>query len=167
MMLASPTARKSSCSSSTRVEELFPLQVAAVCAGASLEHLSLHERLWDGGSERLTVALIDGILAGRSAATLQKIALFNVAQGPDRPIRGADVLRLLRGCPKLSKLTWYVERSYQEDACVDRATHDAIVSLLFVRGGPGTKMTMGDPSGYGEDGYLWTGGLGAFVLCPG
>ena len=136
--------------------------VAALCAQASLEQLTLHD------SPGLTGALIDGILAGKSAATLRKVCFYNVAESAETPIRGADILHLIERCPKLRKVTWHVAYEFQAAAAVNRATHDAIVSHLFLRLGPGASIHMGHPHEYSaDDGYLRVRSLGSIVDCRG
>ena len=82
----------------------------------------------------LSSRIVDAITRSRSAAPLGYLNIANCAEGPESPLRAADMLRLLQGCPALGHLNWFVDSAYQEYAGLDRGTCQAIVDLLESRG---------------------------------
>ena len=102
--------------------------IAAACSHLRLESLELDDLFL------LSSSIVDAITRSRSAATLGYLNIAHCAEGPQSPLRAADVLRLLQGCPELDHLNWYVDSAYQEYAGLDRGTCQAIVDLLESRG---------------------------------
>jgi len=89
----------------------------------------------------LTRGVIDGIISSQSAATLQDLRISYcqplVMTGDEiasymqnRAIRAADMLRLVRACPRLSTLSW--SRNYSNN---DQATYPELTEILELRGG--------------------------------
>ena len=89
----------------------------------------------------LTRGVIDGIISSQSAATLQDLRISYcqplVLTGDEiasymqnRAIRAADMLRLVRACPRLSTLSW--SRNYSNN---DQATYPELTEILELRGG--------------------------------
>ena len=103
-------------------------RIAAACSHLRLESLELDDLFL------LSSSIVDAITRSRSAATLGYLNIANCAEGLESPLRAADVLRLLQGCPELDHLNWYVDSAYQEYAGLDRGTCQAIVDLLESRG---------------------------------
>jgi hypothetical protein len=100
-----------------------------VCASFALECLYLHH------GEELTPAIIDMILQGPSSETLNSYDM-DFAPG----FNSADVLRLVRGCPRLANLGWRneeIERYRHRlrlSPLVDGSNVDEINKLLEARG---------------------------------
>ena len=104
--------------------------IAAACAHARLEYLQL-ENL------QLTSGLVNAILAGQAAATLEELYIDNCAE---ESLRAGDMLRLVTGCPRLKDLRWLIQVGTNEtpdrDAVIaDLGTCRAIEQLLKSRGG--------------------------------
>ena len=102
--------------------------IAAACSHLRLESLELDDLFL------LSSSIVDAITRSRSAATLVYLNIANCAEEPQSPLRAADVLRLLQGCPALGHLNWFVDSAYQEYAGLDRGTCQAIYDLLESRG---------------------------------
>ena len=83
----------------------------------------------------LTSSIVEGISAGRSAMTLKGLCIRYSATETDSPLRAADMLRLLQGCPNLYNLTWYIGEAHQARAELDDTPCEAITELLESRGG--------------------------------
>jgi hypothetical protein len=100
-----------------------------VCASFALECLYLHY------GEELTPAIIDMILQGPSSETLHD---FDLDYAPC--FNSADVLCLVRGCPRLANLGWRNEEldRYSDrlrlSPLVDGSNVDEINKLLEARG---------------------------------
>ena len=100
-----------------------------VCASFALECLYLHH------GEELTPAIIDMILQGPISETLNSYDM-DFAPG----FNSADVLRLVRGCPRLANLGWRneeIERYRHRlrlSPLVDGSNVDEINKLLEARG---------------------------------
>lgn len=77
--------------------------VAAAC-DMRLERLHLHSFYYHGDRH-----IIDGIIGGQVAETLEELSLHYIAEGEDCElfVRAADVLRVVQGCPKLKRLSWW------------------------------------------------------------
>ena len=95
--------------------------VRIICHGLPLEHLELMS------VENLTHAAIDVILESPCAQTLRSVDVSYA-----REFSSEDVLRLVRGCPRLADLDW---ESDELDRNVDGANVAAIDALLMSRGG--------------------------------
>ena len=140
----------------------------ACCAALSALRL---ESLNISDSDQLSGALVDGILAGPCATTLRDVGLYYVADiYSESPLRGADVLRLIRGCPRLTRLDWFVDcddedvtSPTQAAFCLDRATLAAIESLLESRGAR-IDRSLDQYKFWGSDGMMRTGG-NVLVFC--
>ena len=104
--------------------------VATVCANLRLTSLGLE------GLDLLTSSIVDGITRGQTAATLECLHIGYSAQGPESPLRAADVLRILQGCPKLDDLNWFCDEQSRPRAGLYREPCQAIVDLLESRGTP-------------------------------
>ena len=72
--------------------------VAAICENLALENLSIDR------NDTLTPAVVDIILRSPTAQTLSEVAFFR-----SQALTSAGILRLVRGCPRLRELAWYVE----------------------------------------------------------
>ena len=72
--------------------------VAAICENLALENLSIDR------NDTLTPAVVDIILRSPTAQTLSEVAFFR-----SQAVTSAGILRLVRGCPRLRELAWYVE----------------------------------------------------------
>ena len=103
------------------------------CIAAACSHLRL-ESLEIDGLDLLSSSIVDGITRSRSAATLGSLRIAYSAEEPESPLRAADVLRLLQGCPELDQMNWFVDSACQEYAGLDRGTCQAIFDLLESRG---------------------------------
>ena len=82
-------------------EDLSPLDdacVAAICENLKLEDLSIDR------NDTLTPAVVDIILRSPTAQTLSEVAFYR-----SQAVTSAGILRLVRGCPRLRELAWYVE----------------------------------------------------------
>ena len=101
--------------------------IAAACAHARLEYLQL-EFL------ELTSGLVNAILAGQAAATLEELSIYCCAE---ESLRAGDMLRLVTGCPRLKDLRWCIQDDPESrDAVIaDSGTCRAIEQLLRSRGG--------------------------------
>ena len=104
--------------------------IAAACAHARLEYLQL-ENL------QLTSGMVNAILAGQAAATLEDLYIDNCAE---ESLRAVDMLRLVTGCPRLKDLRWVIHVGTSEtpdrDAVIaDLGTCRSIEQLLKSRGG--------------------------------
>ena len=101
--------------------------IAAACAHARLEYLQL-EKL------QLTSGLVNAILAGQAAATLEELYIDTCAE---ESLRAVDMLRLVTGCPRLKDLRWLIQMDPEShDAVIgDLGTCQAIEQLLRSRGG--------------------------------
>ena len=111
-------------------------QVVAACSQNPLVELRLE---WLGA---LTRGIIDGIISSQSAATLCDLRISYCEPGDvddvesymeDRGIRAADMLRLVRACPRLSRLSW--QREYSNDAWFAQEAQAEITEILELRGG--------------------------------
>ena len=69
---------------------------AALCENLALERLMLDD------NSTLTAGILDIILASQTAQTLFDVSLCHV-----EAITSANLLRLARGCPKLTTVYWY------------------------------------------------------------
>ena len=102
--------------------------IAAACSHLHLEWLELHEL------DLLTSSIVDGITRSQSTATLSHLKIAYCAQLPERsPLRAADMLRLVRGCPELDTLDWRCNNAFIDYAQLDRGTCQAIIDLLKSR----------------------------------
>ena len=72
--------------------------VAAICENLALENLSIDR------NDTLTPDVVDIILRSPTAQTLSEVAFFR-----SQAVTSAGILRLVRGCPRLRELAWYVE----------------------------------------------------------
>ena len=72
--------------------------VAAICENLALENLSIDR------NDTLTPDVVDIILRSPTAQTLSDAAFFR-----SQAVTSAGMLRLVRGCPRLWNLAWYVE----------------------------------------------------------
>ena len=111
--------------------------VAAAC-DMRLEHLHL-DRLYDHGDRYF----LDEIIDSEASQTLEALELHYISEGVgfELVVRAADVLRVVRACPRLKRLSWWVvdDGEYDEaDRRVldpDHETYQAIRELLVSRGG--------------------------------
>ena len=111
--------------------------VAAAC-DMRLERLHL-DRLYDHGDRHI----LDGIINSEASQTLEALDLRFISEevGFELVVRAADVLRVVRACPRLKRLSWWVvdDGEYDEaDRRVldpDHETYQAIRELLVSRGG--------------------------------
>ena len=101
--------------------------IAAACAHARLEYLQL-EFL------QVTSGLVNAILAGQTAATLEELYIASCAEDS---LRAVDMLRLVTGCPRLKDLRWIFndDRENHDAVIADLGTCRAIEELLKTRGG--------------------------------
>ena len=105
--------------------------IAAVCSHLRLEYLEL-EYL-----DLLTSRIVDGISRSQSAVTLRTLNIaYSAADPPEpgSPLRAEDVLRLLQGCPNLTRLVWSLSEYDRDRAGVDCVLCRLIVDLLKDRG---------------------------------
>ena len=116
--------------------------IATACAHLRLVRLTLC--LLD-----LTSSIVEGISAGRSARTLKGLCIRDSAIETDSPLRAADMLRLLQGCPNLYDLTWYIGEAHQsaraelDDAPCEPSWSSwraAVVMFLCYAGGRSTPI---------------------------
>ena len=98
--------------------------VRIICHGLPLEHLHLVS------VENLTDRAIDIILESPCAQTLRYI---NFSYAPH--FSSEDVLRLVRGCPRLADLDWETSEDEPLDRDIDGPNVDAVDALLMSRGG--------------------------------
>ena len=76
------------------------------CIVAACENLSLERLVFENFSA--SSRIVDGILAGETRWTLRWLRIDNWSGGTDGSrARAVDVLRLVRGCPKLRGIDWY------------------------------------------------------------
>ena len=115
-------------------------QIVAACSRNPVVTLEIR---W---IRELTRGAIDGIISSQSAATLQDLTIsfcepIHVddveSYMEDRGIRAADMLRLVRACPRLSRLPW--QREYSNDAWSAQEAQAEITELLKLRGGKFSK----------------------------
>ena len=115
-------------------------QIVAACSRNPVVTLEIR---W---IRELTRGAIDGIISSQSAATLQDLTIsfcepIHVddveSYMEDRGIRAGDMLRLVRACPRLSRLTW--QREYSNDAWSAQEAQAEITELLKLRGGKFSK----------------------------
>ena len=104
--------------------------IAAACSHLRLEYLELKDL------HLLTSHIVDGITRSRSAATLSSLTIAHSADKSESPLRAADVLRLVQGCPNLRGLGWSVSVRDRDRAGLDRVLCQGIVDLLTDRGAP-------------------------------
>ena len=102
--------------------------VAAACANLRLTSLALDEL------HLLTSSIVDGITRSQTAATLECLHIGYSAQGLESPLRAADLLRIIQGCPKLADLNWFCDQGGRSRAGLDREPCQAIVDLMKSRG---------------------------------
>ena len=102
--------------------------IAAACSHLRLEYLELKDL------HLLTSHIVDGITRSRSAATLSSLTIAHSADKSESPLRAADVLRLVQGCPNLRGLGWSVSVRDRDRAGLDRVLCQGIVDLLKDRG---------------------------------
>ena len=103
------------------------------CVAAACSHLRLYDlELQD--LHLLTSHIVDGITRSRSAATLSSLTIAYSADKSESPLRAADVLRLVQGCPNLKGLGWSLSVRDRDRAGIDRVRCGAIVNLLKDRG---------------------------------
>jgi len=95
-----------------------------ICHGLPLERLHLVS------VENLTDHAIDIILESPCAQTLRYI---NLSYAPH--FSSEDVLRLVRGCPRLAYLDWETSEDEPLDRDIDGPNVDAVDALLMSRGG--------------------------------
>ena len=114
--------------------ELCDVDTTDACVAAACAHLRLVLRTLTGLMD-LTSSIVEGISAGRSAMTLKGLCIRYSATETDSPLRAADMLRLLQGCPNLYNLTWYIGEAHQARAELDDTPCEAITELLESRGG--------------------------------
>ena len=111
--------------------ELLDGSTTDACIVAACENLSLERLTFEDFSA--SSRIVDGILAGETRWTLRWLRIDNWGGGTDGSrARAVDVLRLVRGCPKLKGLDWY-ESEYRVEMCPE--TCDEIARLLNYRGG--------------------------------
>ena len=111
--------------------------VAAAC-DMRLERLHL-DRLYDHGDRHI----LDEIIDSEASQTLEALDLHYISEGVgfELCVRAADVLRVVRACPRLKRLSWWVvdDGEYDEDdrrvLDPDHETYQAIRELLVSRGG--------------------------------
>ena len=115
--------------------QISDVSTTDACIAAACSHLRL-DWLEVDGLYLLSSSIVDGITRSQSAATLSHLQIAYCAQDPlgMGPLRAADILRLLQGCPELDELTWYCHGEWQEYAELDRGTCQAILDLLESRG---------------------------------
>ncbi len=82
----------------------------------------------------LTSNIVDGITRSQTATTLECLHIGYSAQGTESPLRAADLLRILQGCPKLADLNWFCDQGGRSRAGLDREPCQAIVDLMKSRG---------------------------------
>ena len=105
------------------------------CVAAACSHLRLYDlELQD--LHLLTSHIVDGITRSRSAATLSSLTIAYSADKSESPLRAADVLRLVQGCPNLKGLGWSLSVRDRDRAGLDRVLCQGIVDLLTDRGAP-------------------------------
>ena len=95
-----------------------------ICHVLRLEYLELP---W---ADNLTGRAIDIILESPCAQTLREV---DVSYAPQ--FSSEDVLRLVRGCPRLADLEWETSEEHPLDHDVDGPNVDAIDAILTSRGG--------------------------------
>ena len=82
----------------------------------------------------MTSGLVNAILAGQTAATLEELYIASCAEDS---LRAVDMLRLVTGCPRLKDLRWIFndDRENHDAVIADLGTCRAIEELLKSRGG--------------------------------
>ena len=95
-----------------------------ICHGLRLEFLELP---W---ADNLTDRAIDIVLESPCAQTLRSV---DVSYAPQ--FSSEDVLRLVRGCPRLADLEWETSEEHPLDHDADGPNVDAIDAILTSRGG--------------------------------
>ena len=55
-------------------------------------------------------------------------------EGLESPLRAADLLRIIQGCPKLADLNWFCDQGGRSRAGLDREPCQAIAVLMKSRG---------------------------------
>ena len=98
--------------------------IAAACSHLRLEYLELEDL------HLLTSHIVVGITRSRSAATLSSLTIAHSADKSESPLRAADVLRLVQGCPNLRGLGWSLSVRDRDRAGLDRVLCQGIVDLL-------------------------------------
>ena len=83
----------------------------------------------------LTPRFVDIILASQSAQTLSDVTLCNIDA-----LTSASMLRLVRGCPKLTDLCWYANGLTPLADCNGQNVDD-LEELLESRGEQSSKQT--------------------------
>ena len=103
--------------------------VAAAC-DMRLEHLHL-DSFYDHGDRHV----VEAIIGSQASETLVELNLHYI-DGRDCELfpRAADVLRVVQGCPKLKRLSWWVQDRLEESE-LEPETCRAISELLVSRGG--------------------------------
>ena len=103
--------------------------VALACLIEGLEVLTL-------AAIDATRGIVDAILGGAAAKSLTSISIRYCAYAPRATaLRACDVLRLVQGCPRLNRLSWFCDEEFQEGTDLRRGPCKAIVQLLESRGG--------------------------------
>ena len=129
-----------------------------ICEGLRLEHLDLadkvREELLMSSDIRLAGPLaVEAIVESQSAQTLRSLDIAHL------PFLPGDMLRLLRGCPKLATLDWEAPEGYFDDFSFspiqDGPAVDALNALLKSRG---RKWPIYFFDHYGPDLMLHVGG---------
>ena len=105
-----------------------------LCVAAVCENLALDRLIIDDNSV-LTPRFVDIILASQSAQTLFDVSLYHV-----EACTSASVLRLVRGCPKLTDLCWYANGLTPLVDCNGQNVDD-LEELLESRGEQSSKQT--------------------------
>ena len=95
-----------------------------ICHGLRLEFLELP---W---ADNLTDGAIDIVLESPCAQTLRSV---DVSYAPQ--FSSEDVLRLVRGCPRLAQLDWETSDDDPLDRDIDGTNVAAVDALLMSRGG--------------------------------
>lgn len=103
--------------------------VAAACE-MRLERLHL-DSFYDHGTRHI----VDGIIGSQASKTLEELNLHYISNETHPFVRAADILRVVQGCPKLKRLSWWVVDDYLREAELEPDTCRAISELLISRGG--------------------------------
>ena len=103
--------------------------VALACRIEGLEILTLE-------AIDATRSVVDAILGGAAARSLTSISIRYCAYAPRATaLRACDVLRLVQGCPRLNRLSWFCDEEFQEGTLLLWEVCNEITRLLESRGG--------------------------------
>ena len=138
--------------------ELLDGSTTDACIVAACENLSLERLTFEDFSA--SSRIVDGILAGETRWTLRWLRIDNWSGGTDGSrARAVDVLRLVRGCPKLRGIDWYESDDDHDPGYFEMLpeTCDEIARVLIGRGGRVVSKPVSGPANFrgGDSGVLF------------